>query len=380
MPGVINLMEHMNGEAMDVKNIARFVLVITVLTLISHRINAFTLEIIAPRINEKNPAAETVNNEFSDEIDNMEEEIDDFLGDYSDLPELGVGFANSGVYTSHAASQRFTVSNNLMITAGSVVSIHAPSTDMSYYSELEDMLDDEDFQAGFGIAPAAIQAGINTDFIFPGLYLSVQYGRLDLSREMYGVNTSLNSRNYGIRGSYTIIDKKHGLPFILSWNGLTLSAGLVYSSCSMSLSREMDMFDENGEITYLTYSGSISMDPRFTINLKTSSYVLPVELMSSASFLGMNIAAGFGLDIFQSNAEVDLLAESDIDVEGTISPYVTPGSFYLRYNSKSGNVTGVISKIMFDFGLAIGPVLVDIPVTWHYPTGASVGITTGIRI
>ncbi|MFC2091784.1 hypothetical protein ACFLTD_03340 [Elusimicrobiota bacterium] len=367
---------------MNIRTFFRLFLLFLLLTMFSQPIHAFTVEIVAPHINESTPAAMILNNALQDKILNIENEIKDFIGDYSDLPDLAPGFAYTGVYSSYAASQRFTVSNRLMITAGSIVSIHAPSSNPSYYSsDFSELLEDEEFQAGFAIAPLVVQAGINSDFIVPGLFLSLQYGQLDASGDIYDVKGKISSRTYGIRGSYSIIDKKNVVPSLFAWNGLTLNAGLIYHSISMNLNRSFKMFDEDTEFSYLTYTGTIHIDPRFSLDIRSSAYVIPVEIMSSANFLGINIAAGLGIDIYKCSSSIELNAQSNIDMEGPISPLISPGSFYLDYTSKNEHVSGPpIAKIMLDLGMAAGPILIDIPVTWHYPTGLSAGITTGIRL
>jgi hypothetical protein len=97
----------------------------------------------------------------------------------------------------------------------------------------------------------------------------------------------------------------------------------------------------------------------------------------------LNLAVGAGVDFGFGKSDMKIGMSGDLNVTGieTISDYIRVDSPGKLSASAGGNMSpGLFNpKLMAGLGFNMGPVIIDIPVTWYFMNdGYSLGITLGI--
>jgi hypothetical protein len=122
--------------------------------------------------------------------------------------------------------------------------------------------------------------------------------------------------------------------------------------------------------------------------MTTDTCTIPLEVSTAIRLLFVNVHAGIGADVAFGSNDMAIGVESplDVKVEGTmagvnVSDYIgtTAGSLSV---SAGGTVEPAFlqPKIMAGLGFVLGPVILDIPVTYYFgeTTGLNVGVTLGV--
>jgi len=124
------------------------------------------------------------------------------------------------------------------------------------------------------------------------------------------------------------------------------------------------------------------MDPRVAINIKVNTFTVPVEVITAIKIVFINIPFGLGFDIGFGTSELSAGMDADINaVNSTSSNLLSqdkPGSLSIGIG-KEMNPELFNFKLMTGIGFTLGPVLIDIPLTYYVANnGFNVGMTIGV--
>jgi hypothetical protein len=312
----------------------------------------------------------------------VETEIANELSKYSNVPKLAKGFGNASAYASHASTLRGYQGYDLFaISAGSMVSIQAPNGDPMFFQDLSDDIDNGDIYAGVGVTPVVVQAGLNLGFIIDGLYLSFMYGKYsaDIDQGDYKIDHDENLIGFDI--TYQLLSDRSILAGLLVWRGLSINTGAIHYKNTTTFYNKMDKINNSQAVTGATVDYTI--DPSVNFEIATEGNVIPVEIYTAVRiFYILNIGAGGGFD-YVVNGKTTIELKSAGDVLITNSTPVVSG--FIGQTGKitvNADTSGIKSdryrpKLLANIGLGIGPVFIDVPVTYYLDNGYSVGITAG---
>lgn len=254
--------------------------------------------------------------------------------------------------------------------------VQAPSTEPDYYTSdsLEDDLRaDGDVEAGVG-ASIAINAGIHAKFIAYGLYLSGIFGKVKLG-DAESDEYDFDSTVIGGRVNYALIQSHGILLGFLKWRGLSLGTGFIYQKSEANYQFAIDTVSQS--FTGGPYSGTLSVDPTVNFGFETTTYTVPIDIVTSFQLLWiLNITLGGGVDIVYGHTDLNLDAAGDVNVAFTgTSTAVTPGRLEIDGSTRDVSPDHIHPKLMAGVGVQIGPIKLDVPVIYYPDAGAAVGIT-----
>ena len=336
-----------------------------------------------------------LNAEISTEFNNSINDANDEIGQYKDQDDLAMGFANASVYASQVATHQGYQDYSLFaITTGIMLGVQAPSIDPDYYDPdtIEEELEEEgDLYAGIGVGLCMVNLGINTWFLYPGLYLNVKFGYLSLEHGGVSFKTTL----LGVGANYSWIKTKSFLLGLFKWRGISFGTGLIYNRSEIEFEQEVTIdpvpfsyehdFTEGAFTETVTFTGNVYLDPSFQIGLETNTFTIPFDVTTSVRLLWvMNFNLGAGMDINFGSTDINLKAAGvarleDVSMEGgEVDSTTTPANLNVDGSTTGVNPSIVRARIMTGIGFNILPVKIDIPIIYYFNSGASVGVTVGV--
>ena len=311
--------------------------------------------------------------------------INDSIPKIKLFPDNMIGsFADASIYASHGGTQRGYGDFKVMsLTVGPAIGLKVPgdivnimkdifSMDFSDASAafdiIDGLLDGGDMVLGVG-ANVNAQLGINAKFIVDGLYLGLSFGYFPASglSKVDGVDFSM--LNIGGLARYNIIK---GIDVgVFRWRGLSLSAGYLYQKTDLGLNFAMDFLDGETNSVY-----DVMRTPSLNFDLVSRSSVIPIEANTAIQLLWfLNINIGGGIDIaFGKNTTSIGLSSEVYDVSDT-----KIGTIAINAGGEA-KVTTFNPKVMAGVGFKLGPVVIDIPLTYYFAKGShglSAGVTVG---
>ena len=224
-----------------------------------------------------NPALDGLKSAIEDEL-----KLDDQLGKYSNMPKLARGFANANTYASGASTLRGYQGYDLFgVSIGTMFSLQAPSSSLTFYKDLQDDLDDGDMYAGMGANLLSGQVGINLSFLVNDLYLAFRFGKFNttLGGKEDDFKLGLDSGLFGILLNYQLIGQQSILGRSMLWKGVSIESGFIYSKNKTSFYQGMDSI----EVPDGSYIADV--DPSFSFIIDNKSYIIPVEAYTSIRLL-----------------------------------------------------------------------------------------------
>lgn len=290
--------------------------------------------------------------------------LDSAIGRFQKQPKLAKGFANAGVFSSHAATLRgYQGYDKVAITVGTMAGAQVPATttDLSYYKKIGERLRREgDLYAGVAWNAWSLQVGFkipHTD-----IYLSGKFGKLKYTYEDY----KFDGMHVGGMLNYQIIKQKAPPVKFVLWRGLSVGTGLSYQYNNTTFKYKVTPVS--------LYGGLLAVKPMLGINVRTKSYVIPLEISTSIQLLWvLNIHVGGGIDFAWGSSD---LRYSTIGIVTAFPAGVGLIGAYGRQKGKGSST--YMPKIFCGPGVGFGPVFVDIPFTYYFMGGFNVGITLGV--
>jgi hypothetical protein len=121
--------------------------------------------------------------------------------------------------------------------------------------------------------------------------------------------------------------------------------------------------------------GYRAVKPKLNFDLTVTTYTIPLEVNTSILVLWfLNLDLGVGADIAFGKNDTSIKMNSPVYKDGQYK-----GSLLV---SAGGDMAPTIfnPKVMTSLGLKLGPVVIDIPVTYYFTNGAgfSAGFTLGV--
>jgi hypothetical protein len=282
---------------------------------------------------------------------------------------------NSSVYASHGATTRGYGGYKIFsATIGTMYGIQLPGSIASASDDLENISNiiERDGDVYLGASPNAfnVNVGLNMGiFKIEKLYLGLRVGYFKMPE---GIIKDLNyqSLTLGVTANYQIIPSVSLAGFI-TWRGLSLGSGFIYSSSKESITIPI------GDPISQTSSGiTMKMNPKATVNLDITTFTIPLEAVTAIKLLIFNIPFGVGADLAFGKTSLGLGIDSDLNITG--------GSGTINKGDISVNVSASNSPSFFNFkfmtglGINAGPFVFDIPIT-YYP-GKHQGLNFGLTI
>jgi hypothetical protein len=323
---------------------------------------------------------------------------------YGDQPKLAEGFSNSNTYVSQAATQRayqgydlFALTLGLMV--GGQVSTSNVGTIEDDFNELEE---EGDIEMGVAAQVPSIQLGLNIGkfpLIPKDLYLGLKFGSTSLLDSFIDTDyefedgdkkhkVNFDALNWGISLNYQLIKQK-SLFGLVVWRGISIGSGLLYQSNKIDYELNIDPIREDFSeslnlgpvIGQEAVAGTLVLNPSVKLGIESTTYTIPLELMTSLRLLYiLNLSIGGGVDLNFGSTDIILESNGDVDVEGDITNYVSlsQGNILIDGSTKDQSPSFVKPRIMANAGVGLGPLVVDLPVTYYFNNGFSLGISAGI--
>jgi hypothetical protein len=345
----------------------------------------------APTFSSATPGLATeVNSKISAAFDEAVAGIDEQVGSIKSKPEKFIqAWGNSSVFASHGATQRAFGGYKLFaFTLGPMVGLQLPSSPFTIADELENITDklneDHDLGVGLNLQVMTGQISINTsNFLLDKLYLGLRFGYMSLDSLDLIDGFSFNSLSLGLVANYQLMPQKKLAAGFLLWRGLNLGTGFIYQGTNIGYKFKLDPITEDiGLVGFPTLENmQLQVDPSLSLDIDINTLTIPLEASTSVRLLGfLNFALGLGVDLGFGKSDMRVGLNGDINVTGNknLIKQETPG--YITTSAGGDMAPSFFNlKLMAGLGLSLGPVIIDIPVTWYIiDQGFNVGITLGV--
>jgi len=320
-----------------------------------------------------------------DLVNAIKADVEPVLAKYSDMSKLARGFANANTYASGAANMRGYQGYDLFaVSVGTMFSVQAPSSDPTFYEDLQDDLDAGDVYAGMGANPLVGQVGLNLSFLVDDLYMAFRFGKFDTTlggeNDDYKVNYDTNI--FGILLNYQFIGQKSILARSMLWRGVSIESGFIFTKNKTAFYKELNAVTGSGTADALTIDYEV--DPSIDFIIDNKSYIIPVEVYTSLRLLYIvNLGVGAGFDYVAGGSSKLTLGSAggvtitDDHVGGASTLVGEKGTITIDTSSKD-DADKFRGKLMANIGLSLGPVFIDMPATIYLDNGYAVGLSAGI--
>ncbi|MDR0473962.1 MAG: hypothetical protein LBH43_09880 [Treponema sp.] len=329
--------------------------------------------------------AEIFNSELDRIFSDLRSEILDQVGGIDAFPKKLIGaFANSSVFSSAGATQRSYLGyDSFAFTLGAMAGLQLPTDPFSVVNQLDNLLDkienENDLKLGVDPQILNVQFGFNTSkFLLENLYLGLKFGYMKLNPLP---EYSFQTVSAGILGNYQLIKRQGFAGGLLLWRGINIGTGFIFQNSSLNIDLPLDTYNEYIGTEYFLVSMGIT--PKLFMDFTTKTFTIPLELMTSVRLLQfLNIPFGFGVDFAFGGSDLNIGMDVDVDfVE-------LPPGLSLRSSAEislsAGGKAGpsiVNPKLMTGIGLSIGPVILEIPLTYFFlDNGFNLGVTLGFSL
>ena len=334
-------------------------------------------------VNDLVPAVivDLVNRLIANVFAQYENEIGNDLRDIEiDSTKLVNAFANSSVFASTGASQRGYIGyDRFAVTIGAMGGIMNPGSISLFTGETNNIFNNveqlNDIDIGFNPQVLNAQIGLNTSFLLNNLYLGLKLGFFSFSSSPITFTTP----SIGLMANYQLISQIRIPTGIILWRGINLGTGLIYQYTDMEIGIPLPSKTEQINILNL-YSTSMKIDSRLILKFVENTFTVPLEAATSLRLLNfLNLSLGFGADIGFGITDFKLTGEAAATFDNLpdfLTPAQAPG---LTASTGASNSPDLFNpKVMAGLGFSIGPVIIDIPVTYFFMNnGYNFGITLG---
>ncbi|MDR0315546.1 MAG: hypothetical protein LBH97_01445 [Treponema sp.] len=339
--------------------------------------------------------ADALNLSIKNAFDDALGQLDSMIGGINSKPEDFIrSWGNSAIFASHGATQRAYGGYKLLsITAGSMLGLQLPidpltlkygSGSLDELGAIIEKLNNEgDIELSFSPQLINVQFGLNTSkFLLNNLYLGIRFGTIKLDNLIDGF--SFNSFTLGLTANYQLLEPKSAAK-LLVWRGLNVGAGFVYHNTTLGYTYILDTIEENLDLTSdstMNVLGSpvLKIDPKLFLDMKINTVTIPLEITTAVQLLSLNLALGVGVDLGFGSSNLKIGLDGDITIDGLNENHVTREKDGYVSVSAGGEMTPRFFnfKFMTGIGFIIGPVIVDIPITFYVGNGYNIGFTFGV--
>jgi hypothetical protein len=183
-----------------------------------------------------------------------------------------------------------------------------------------------------------------------------------------------------------LISQKRLLGGLFVWRGLNVGTGFFWQNTSLGLTTSIIPEEDLPSFSIETISETINMrfNEVFHLGIDTNTFIVPIEAMTSIRLFGfLNAALGAGVDIAFGSSSISAHGSFDADLDSVsglplgVTMDRAPGLSYRLEGKSAPSIFNL--KIMGAAGFNLGPVIIDIPVTYYFlENGYSFGFTFGL--
>jgi len=364
--------------------------IISVILFLAGTVCAFALDIngYAPTFTGSNPTVvdafnTVVNDAFNKALGDIRKEA----GNIDTKPEKFItSWGNASVFASSgAATQRAYGDYKIFcFTLGPVFGLQFPYDLFQITDELGDLTQklNDDHDIKLGLSPQIINAriGINTSkFLLKNLYLGLHIGYFNLKGDELGLDGfSFNTFSIGATANYQLVPSIKIATGVLLWRGVNVGSGFLYSGTKIGYSMNLEQQKQSFSDTTNGIFGELTIDPKIILDMQIDTFTVPIEVTTAVKLLWfLNIPFGVGVDFGFGKSDMKVGMEGDINVTGLSGVSQSkPGNLSVTAGGDMPPFPANL-KLMTGVGLNIGPVLIDIPVTFYLDNGYSVGFSVG---
>jgi hypothetical protein len=355
------------------------------------------VDVVAPQVNSVGSWANFPYNLTTSQLQNYIDQavaealtkVQSEMWKYQKMDSLGKGFANAGLYASHAATQRnYQGYDKWSLTVGSMAGLHAPAFELSYFNNISQKMKYKgDIYAGAMLLPYSVALGLRLP---ADIYISAKFGMLSYTYTGYTVH----GYNTGMTLAYQLVKKKKAEYQVFVWRGIAISTGFLFQKNTISLNHSLTKTFNSITISGVPTMSYYYLKPEFKFKIWTETYTIPFEINTSLRLLWLlNISAGAGIDLSTGSSLIKVkgyapayifdLNSANPVLPPTMIPYtpmqITPG-FVWAYGKQKGKMAKwYYPKVMAGIGLSAGPIVIDIPVQYYFVKGFSAGLSVGIE-
>jgi hypothetical protein len=309
-------------------------------------------------------------------VDDALVKINNDIQNIDSSPEkMATAMANSAVYSNHSSTQRGYQGYDLFaLSVGSMIGFQAPSNDPEAYKNLEsDLKRDGDINAGANLQAWSAQIGLNTSkFLVEDLYMALKFGILKYDMTAgEGNKLDFDYFTVGLLANYQIVKEASAGFGFFKWRGLSIGSGLLYQKNTTTYKMKLDQQSGSDNGVNLT------IDPDLQFKIDSDIFTVPLELTTAVRLLWIvNLSLGAGADFSYGKSDMNINLDGTINVSSGAT-IATPGSFTSTAGVNDALPDYVKPKVMAGLGLCLGPVMIDVPVTYYFNNGFNVGVTAG---
>lgn len=260
------------------------------------------------------------------------------------------------------------------LMVGGMVGIQVPGLQIptsSYINEIGRTFENtRDVYAG-GSASVAINLGLNAGRlgvrIFDhDIYFNAKYFALGRDFTISGVPISASVSTYGAGVALPVFNSWYLWKGFVAWRGLSIDLGLYYNKEHVVAS-----IDKALPANISTYN--LKLNSNAKVGFQTSVVTIPIDLVTSFQLLYLlNLSFGVGVDFNSGSGSVILNSPATVTYQGQ-----TQGTLVVNGSTTGVAPDAVRTRVMVGLGLNLGPLKVDVPVTWYPASGFGVGASVG---
>jgi hypothetical protein len=323
-------------------------------------------------------------NDFNKEIDAAFQEVIKEINkqfneiEFASPQKLLQAMGDASVFASHGATTRgYGGYKVFSATIGPTFGLQLPTSIASIMNDMNNLSDslEKEGDIKLGVNPNIINVhfGLNMGiFKMDNLYLGLRVGYFNLPN-ISGLN--FNTFTLGATANYQILPSIN-LAGLVTWRGVSLGSGLIYNNSKISFA--MPLGDDPIDQEIGTGQGRIYMKPEASLNLNVNTITIPLEAITSIKLLIFNIPFGIGADIAFGKTSLGFGVTSDMELRDLPPGYSLDKNGDISVKAGTSNSPSFFNfKIMTGFGLVMGPVILDVPITYYPASGYNFGITIG---
>ena len=342
---------------------------------------AIDITFVPPKFGGNSPIVNEINRLLESIFAQYEDEIGDTLG-FIDINPNGLtsAFASSSVFASTGATQRgYGGYDKFAVTIGAMGGLKVPGNPFSAVREITGLLDDvknlDDISLGFNPQVLNAQIGFNASFLLDKLYLGLKLGYFNLGSGPITFTTP----SIGLMANYQLLPQIRIPTGILVWRGINLGTGLIYQYTNMEIGIPLPSKTEQLNVLGYTITTMV-INSKLTLDFEKNTFAIPLEAITSLRLLSFfNLSVGLGADLGFGSTNFKLTGTSTATFENLpdfLNPLQNAGLAVSTGGKSSPDFFN--PKLMAGLGFNIGPVILDVPLTYYYLNGGyNLGITLG---
>ena len=288
-----------------------------------------------------------------------------------DQRDLARGMANANAFASQAATLQGYQGYSLVgVMGGLMVGAQLPSFSPAYLLKVVDKIEqDLDVYAGVGVG-MALNVGINAGAfgvkIFGrDLYFNVKFLTFSPPK-MAGLDAQFVT--LGLGANYQVFESLGLLGGLARWRGLSVGTGLLMNH------NEAQMELDKGLPADVIHTDNLHLAPGSTLGVDATVVTIPLDVTTAVQlFYLLNLNLGLGMDFNLGHG--DVVVALPIRVNDPAGREV--GSLSIDASTRGVSPSPVRLRLSTGFGLNLGPVKIDVPLTWYLTCGVSAGISLG---